>query len=265
MKISIITVCFNSESTIHDTIQSVIDQSYDDIEYIIIDGASGDNTLNIINEFKGNISYLISEPDEGLYYAMNKGIGLATGEIIGILNSDDLYFNKDTLQKVVSLFKSDDDVEVVYGDLIYVSSDDTNRVVRYWKSKPYYNSFFEDANVPPHPAFFVKKSLYDRIGLYNTVLKLASDYEFMLRAMKANIVKSIYIPMVLVRMRLGGETNKSIINIIKGNGEISIAWRVNGFSLPVLYWPKKTLNKISQYWIMDLKVLSLLRKIKVLK
>ena len=255
MKISIITVCFNSETTIFDTIQSVINQSYGDIEYIIIDGASRDNTLNIIDKFRGNIARLVSEPDKGIYDAMNKGIRLATGEIVGVLNSDDLYFDKYVLQKVISVYESNTDVEIVYGDLIYVSIIDINKVVRNWRSKPYYDTFFEDANVPPHPSFFVKKSLYDRIGSYNTELKLASDYEFMLRAMKINTAKSVYIPSVLVRMRLGGTTNKNVENIIKGNKEINTAWVMNGLILPLFYWPKKLLNKLFQFWILDLRSL----------
>ncbi len=248
MKISIITVSFNSAKTIGDTLHSVSNQSQLPYEHIVIDGKSTDGTLQIIENSISDNLVLVSEPDNGIYDAMNKGIKIAKGEIIGILNSDDLYYDGNVLQNVLLIFQSNPNIKIVYGDLVYVNRHDTNKVVRYWKSKPYYDNFFEHANIPPHPSVFIKKALYDKIGIYNTNFKLAADYEFMLRAMKLENATSSYLPEILVRMRLGGATNKSFKNIIKGNKEIKKAWILNNLELPLSYWPNKLLDKIMQFF-----------------
>ena len=152
MKISIITVVYNNEKTIQDAMQSVLGQTYKNIEYVIIDGSSKDNTVNLIKEYKDQLGHFVSEKDNGLYDAMNKGIQACTGDVIGILNSDDLYQDSQVIAAVMEEFKNDKVLDIVYGDLVYVKSNDTNTIVRNWKSKEYYKRFFENANVPPHPA-----------------------------------------------------------------------------------------------------------------
>lgn len=225
MKLSIITVVFNNKETIKDAILSVFEQTYKNVEHIIIDGGSTDGTREILEKERNKYSILISESDKGIYDAMNKGVLLATGDVIGILNSDDLYSNNMVLQDVVSHFASDSELSIVYGDLVYVKSEDINSIVRKWKSKPYYNYFFENGNVPPHPTMFLRNSIYIDVGLFDLEFKLAADYELMLRIFKNHDFKSKYIQKVIVKMRLGGATNKSFSNIKNQNIEILKAWR----------------------------------------
>jgi glycosyltransferase involved in cell wall biosynthesis len=236
MKISIITVVFNNDKTIEDA-----------IEYIIIDGASKDKTISVINRYKDRIAKFISESDKGLYDAMNKGIAQATGDIIGILNSDDLYQDQNVLTDVMDEFKKHPDIDMLYGDLVYVKEEDTNTIVRNWKSKDYYPAFFEDGNVPPHPSLFIKNKVYKDVGLFNLNYKLAADYEFMLRAFKLYNYKPLHINRLMVRMRLGGATNKSAVNIINGNREIMRAWKDNGLKVPILLMSKRFFKRIVQF------------------
>ncbi|MGN7808436.1 glycosyltransferase family 2 protein [Flavobacterium johnsoniae] len=247
MKVSIITVVYNNEKTILDAIQSVISQSYDNIEYIIIDGGSEDNTVVKINEYKDRISHFISEKDKGLYDAMNKGIKMATGEVIGILNSDDLYQDFDVINDVMKQFNNDIDLDILYGNLVYVKTDDINRIVRKWKCKPYYNHFFENGNVPPHPALFVRKKVYDEAGLFNLDYKLAADYELMLRMFKKHFFKVKYMDRLIVKMRLGGATNKSFVNILNQNREIVRAWKGNSFKAPFYLMPMRIYKRLIQF------------------
>jgi glycosyltransferase len=229
MKVSIITPSFNSAKTVEETIKSVLGQSYKDIEYIIIDGGSKDKTLEIVNKYKDKISKIISEPDKGIYDAMNKGVKLASGEIIGILNSDDLYADEKVIEEVVKTFENYD-VECVWGDLVYFT-DDPNKIIRIWRSSDYKEGLFEKGWVPPHPTFFVKKEVYEKYGYFRLDFKVASDYELMFRFLKKYKIKGKYIPKVLVKMRAGGNANK-LKNIIKGNLECIRAWKVNGFKMP---------------------------------
>lgn len=247
MKISIITVCYNAEKTIRESILSVISQSYNDIEYIIIDGNSTDNTLQIINQYKYAIPIIISEPDNGIYDAMNKGIKKASGEIIGILNSDDTYPDSEVLKNVMSFFLKDSP-DILYGDLIYVKNNDINKIVRRWKSSPYSKNFFDHGNVPPHPALFVKSEVYREAGYFDLQYKLASDYEFMLRIFKKHQFKSVYINRLMVKMQLGGATNKSLKNIIKGNKEILKAWQNNDLKVPLLLMPIRIIKRLLQFF-----------------
>jgi len=244
MKVTIITVCFNSMSTIRDTIESVLKQDYNNIEYIIIDGNSNDMTLSIINEY--NISKVISETDLGLYDAMNKGIKLATGEIIGILNSDDLYNSTDIITLIVNQFKSDVDLDILYSDLVYVSKNNTNKIIRKWISKSYYPTFFENANVPPHPTVFLRNNVYKVAGLFNTNYIFASDYDFLLRIFKKHHFKSYYLNKVTIRMRLGGLTNNSFKNIFIGNLEIMKSWKENNINIPFTFLIHKIIIKFKQ-------------------
>jgi glycosyltransferase involved in cell wall biosynthesis len=247
MKISIITVVYNNEKTIKDALQSVLSQSYENIEYVIIDGKSNDNTFNLINEYKDKLGYFISEKDNGLYDAMNKGIQAATGEIIGILNSDDLYQDSEVISTVMQQFCNDPELDILYGDLVYVKSDDTNKVVRNWKSKAYYKRFFENANVPPHPSLFVRSNVYKEAGLFDLQFKLAADYELMLRMFKKYNFKSKYINRLIIKMRLGGATNQSYTNIINQNKEILKAWKANDLQAPFYLMPLRIIKRLSQF------------------
>ena len=247
MKISIITVVYNNDKTIEVAIKSVLSQSYSNIDYVIIDGGSSDKTVTIINEYKEQLGYFISEKDKGIYDAMNKGIYAAKGDVIGILNSDDLYQDTNVIETVMNQFKQNPSIDVVYGDLVYVKSDNVNKVVRNWKSNSYYNRFFENGNVPPHPSLFVKKSVYEKAGLFNLDFKLAADYEFMLRIFKKHNFNSKYINRVIVKMRLGGATNQSFSNIKKQNIEILKAWNHNELKAPFLLMPLRIIKRLIQF------------------
>lgn len=246
MKISIITASYNSAQTILCTLKSVSDQTYNAIEHIIIDGASKDNTVDICTNYNSNL-IILSEKDKGIYDAMNKGIMMASGEVIGILNSDDMYLDGKVINDIMECFKNDPELDIVYGNLQYVNRLDINKVVRKWTSLPYYPRFFENGNVPPHPALFVKNRVYKEAGLFNLDYKLAADYEFMLRIFKKHNFKSLYINRLIIKMRLGGATNKSIANIINGNKEIIRAWKNNGLKVPFTLMPLKMLKRFFQF------------------
>jgi glycosyltransferase involved in cell wall biosynthesis len=247
MKISIITVVYNNEKTIKDAIESVLSQTYKNIEYVIIDGMSKDNTVSIIKKYEDKLGYFISEKDAGIYDAMNKGIIAATGDVIGILNSDDLYQDTTVINSVMTQFNQNPSLDIVFGDLLYVKSNNVNKIVRNWKSKSYSNNFFEKGNVPPHPSLFVKKKVYDEAGLFNLDFKLAADYEFMLRIFKKHNFKSNYINKVIVKMRLGGATNQSFSNIKKQNKEILQAWKNNNLKAPLLLMPLRIIKRLAQF------------------
>lgn len=247
IKISIITVVYNGETTIESTIHSIISQKNIDLEYIIIDGKSTDKTPDIIKKYKKYINHLVAEPDEGIYDAMNKGLKIASGEVIGFLNSDDFYNTEDTLAKVVSIFESDTTTDLVYGDLVYVDPQNTNKVVRLWQSSKYYDKFFNDGLVPPHPSFFVRKRAYEEVGNFNIKFKFAADFEIMFRLLKIYNLKSVYLPNILVRMRLGGATNRSVLNVIKGNIEIAKVWKTHNKRIPVTFWFKRVRQKLIQF------------------
>ncbi len=247
MKVSIITASFNSASTILDTIKSVITQSYTDIEYIIIDGGSTDATVGIIQAFSPWISHWVSEPDEGIYDAMNKGIHLATGDIIAFLNSDDFYVHSDVISQVVNHFKRTN-ADSIYGNIQYVNPHNTQKIVRHWVSGMYQRHKFLLGWMPPHPAFFVKREVYLTLGCFNTRLKTSADYEFMLRTLYKHKVSSDYLPELIVRMRTGGASNRSIRKRLIANWEDRLAWKINGlrpyFFTPVL----KPIRKIKQFF-----------------
>lgn len=218
MKLSIITVCYNSEKTIKDTLDSVESQSNVMVEHILVDGASTDKTLDIIRN-ANSADLIVSEPDNGIYDAMNKGISLASGVIIGTLNADDFYADNLVLNEVEKAFM-DPSVEACYGDLVYVKQNDINQTVRYWKSREYEPGLFKSGWMPAHPTFFVRKSVYERFGRFSLDYKIAADFELLFRFIEQNKIKTKYIPKVLVKMRLGGTTNKNITNVINQNKEM---------------------------------------------
>lgn len=247
MKISIITVVYNNEHTIENAITSVLFQTYEDIEYIIIDGGSTDNTVEIIRSYESKIDVFVSEKDNGLYHAMNKGISIASGDVIGILNSDDFYNDCNVLSDVMQNFNNNNKLDFLYGNLVYVKQDDKSRIIRRWNSKNYYDKFFEHANVPPHPSLFMKKSIYDEVGLFNLNYKIAADYELMIRFMKRNKFNFKYIDRLVVNMRLGGESNKSLKNIYLANKEVVNAWKDNKLKMPLYFFPLKIIKRMIQY------------------
>lgn len=246
MKISIITVTFNSAETLEQTILSVINQSYKNIEYIVIDGNSTDATLSIIEKYKSQISKIVSEKDNGLYDALNKGIELATGEVIGILHSDDFYTNTNVLQLYADTFlktKSD----AVYSDLYYVDKINTDKIVRKWNSGEYKANSFLYGWMPPHPTFFVKAECYKKYGKFNLNFKSAADYELMLRFIHKQKIKLDYLQNFSVKMRVGGKSNESVKNRVNANLEDRKAWELNGIKPYFFTLVLKPLRKITQY------------------
>ena len=245
MKISVITVAYNSAKTIGDTLDSVGMQTHADVEHIVIDGASKDKTVEMVLSYSNSNISLFSEPDKGIYDAMNKGISKAMGDIIGFLNSDDIYADAEVLAKIANAFK-DPKVDAIYADLVYVTQDNS-RIVRYWKSKSFLKGDFAKGWCPAHPTFYVRKSAIERLGLFDQSYKLAADMEFMLRYLERGQLNVVYIPHVLVRMRLGGASNQSWKSIIEQNQEIFAALRKNE-----IYF--------SKVWFVASKVASRLRQ-----
>lgn len=246
MKVSIITISYNSAETIEDTIRSVVSQSYANIEYIIVDGKSTDGTMGIVERYQHRISKSVSEPDKGLYDAMNKGIRMATGDIIGVLNSDDFYCDENVVRDMVQLFETTR-CEGAYADLLYVHRNDTSRIVRTWKAGPYSEGLFLRGWMPPHPTFFVKAEVYQKFGVFNTAFRSAADYEIMLRFIHKHCIRMAYLPRVITHMRTGGQSNVSLRNRIKANLEDRLAWKVNGLRPGLFTLTRKPLSKIFQY------------------
>lgn len=245
MKISIITVAYNSEKTIEDTIKSVVNQSYLNIEYIIVDGASTDGTMEIVNRYSDDITKVVSEKDGGIYDAMNKGVNLATGDVVGILNSDDFYINNDVIQKIVNSFG--ESTEAVYADLVYVDALNTDKIKRTWESGYYHHGAFKKGWMPPHPTFFVKNEIYKKFGAYSLELRSAADYEFMLRVLHKHKIQVEYLPEVIVKMRMGGESNASLKNRLNANKEDKKAWKMNGLKPGLFTFIRKPISKIQQF------------------
>ncbi|MEW6118088.1 MAG: glycosyltransferase family 2 protein [Nitrospirota bacterium] len=247
MKVSIITAVFNNEAYIEDCIKSVSGQTYKDIEYIIIDGGSTDGTVNIIKEHGSGISKWISKPDEGIYDALNKGLGLATGDIVGFLHADDLYADKRVIERVVSEMTKHN-VDSCYGDLLYVDKHDIEKIIRFWKSCNYAGNLFYRGWMPPHPTFFVKKKIYDNYGYFNTDFRIAADYELMLRFLVKHKITTHYIPEVLIKMRVGGASNRNLRNMIVKTAEDYKAWKINNLDRKFYTIPLKNISKLPQFF-----------------
>lgn len=248
MKISVITVVFNGAATIFDTLSSVIRQTYPNIEHLIIDGDSKDETLAIIRRIVSPQMQVVSEPDMGIYDAMNKGIAAATGEIIGFINSDDFYSTPDVLNRVAEIFQ-DESIEACYGDLCYVQYADTSKTVRYWKSKNFVSGLFAKGWCPPHPTFFARRTIYEKIGGFDLSYSIAADFELMMRFLEVHNIRAKYIPDVLVNMRVGGVSNRSIKNIIVQNLEILRALKSHGFHINLFqFFGRKLIFKGKQFF-----------------
>lgn len=245
-KVSIITVCFNAAETIEDTIASVLQQDYSNLEYIVIDGKSTDNSMEIISKFSNKIDVLISEKDQGMYDALNKGIDLASGDMIGMLNADDFYTSPKVISNMIQKML-EEDAGAMYADLYYVDQLDTNKIIRKWKSGAYKRMKFFHGWMPPHPTFFLKKEHYLEFGNFNLNFKSAADYELMLRMLYKQKVKAAYLPEFVVKMRVGGMSNASVINRLKANQEDRKAWKVNGLKPGWHTLIFKPLRKVFQY------------------
>jgi glycosyltransferase involved in cell wall biosynthesis len=250
-KVTIITVCFNSEQTIRETIESVLSQDYPNIEYIIVDGKSNDKTMSIISEYSKKISKVISEPDNGIYQAMNKGINCSTGEIIGILNSDDIYYEKKSVSILINLLLSDG-VDAVFSDLLIVSRNDVRKVLRHYDSGSFSVEKFKYGIMPAHPTFFVRKKIYEIVGNYSEKFRIAADYELLIRMLYKSKISYSYFKGITILMRAGGISTKSFRNKIELNREILVACKDNGIDTNWVFLlfkiPKKFLEVITVFF-----------------
>lgn len=237
-------------SVLTDCLNSVASQSHNNIEHIVIDGASTDGTLSLLNSKKDQLSILVSESDNGIYDAMNKGIKLAKGNIIGFLNSDDFYANNEVISKVVSEFKKEPSLDACYADLIYVNQSNTSKIVRNFKSSEFKQGLFSKGWCPPHPTFFVRRSVYERYGNFDLNYRIASDVDLMMRFLEIHKIKSLYIPEVWVKMRMGGTTNKNFKNIWAQNQEVLRSFDKNGLSVNlIIFVIYKIFSRIKQFFM----------------
>ncbi|MDO6760256.1 glycosyltransferase family 2 protein [Tamlana sp. 2_MG-2023] len=248
MKVSIITATYNSADVIEHCMQSVLNQDYPNIEYIIIDGQSKDHTLNIVVEYQKKYPNIkvISEPDSGIYDALNKGIQKATGDVIGFVHSDDFLANSSVISNIVKAFKSQN-CDGVYGDLEYVDQQNTNKVIRYWKSCDFDQKLLKKGWMPAHPTLFLKSDIYKKHGIFDLDFKIAADYDFILRVFKNPELRFVYIPEVITKMRVGGASNRSLKNIISKSKEDYKALHKNNIGS----WNAliiKNVSKLSQFY-----------------
>jgi glycosyltransferase involved in cell wall biosynthesis len=247
MKISIITVCFNSSATIIDTLRSVAEQTYPDIEHLIIDGASQDNTLALVRLHGAHVSKVISENDSGIYDAMNKGLRLASGDVVGFLNSDDIFEDLTAVERIVSTFSSSAS-DAVYGDLVFVKPTDTTKAVRFWRPGPHATGACARGWMPPHPTFYAKRELLVSAGGFDLQYQFQADFDLMLRLFEVQQIYSTYLPSTLVRMRMGGATTGSFRNMICGNLEAAHACRQHGFSGGLQFLLRKIGRRLPQFF-----------------
>lgn len=249
MRVTLITATYNSGASIKSCLDSVVSQNYDDFEYLIIDGKSSDDTLSIVKHYQQKYSYikLISEKDQGIYDALNKGVMLATGDVIGFVHSDDLLASKTVISEIVAILKNES-LDGVYGDLEYVRKEDITKVVRFWNSRSFNSKLLSKGWMPAHPTLFLKKEVYEKHGFFNLTYQISADYDFMLRILKDDSLKFGYLPKVITKMRIGGASNGSINNIIKKTKEDYRAIRSNHiggwFSILI-----KNTSKIKQLFI----------------
>lgn len=246
MKVSIITVTLNSEKFLTDCIESVRGQSYADIEHIIVDGKSTDGTLEIIKKYEKHLYKWISETDRGMYDAINKGIALATGDIIGILNSDDIYASESVIGNIVHCFKKEN-TDSVYGDLVYVHPTNMEKVCRFWKGVPYKRYRFNFGWMPAHPTFYMKRSLIEKYGPYENHYYTAADYEFMARYLYKHRISATYLEQLVIKMRTGGASNISLKGRLRANRRDYLAMKKNNIPFSFIVSIIKPLSKIGQF------------------
>ena len=248
MKISIITSVYNNNKTISDAIESVINQSYKNIEYIVIDGGSTDGTVDVVKDYGSRIDKFISEPDNGIYDAMNKGVRLATGDVIGFINSDDLLNSEDCIECIVKRFV-ESGADIVYGDKVYVASNNISKQLRYWKAGVFARNNYKKGWMTPHLSTYIKKDLYVKYGDFRSDFKIAADYELMFRFIYKHKVKVCYLPKVIAKMRVGGVSNSSLKNILLSNYEVYRSWGLNGFKVSPLIILQKPIRKLKQFFV----------------
>ncbi|MBK8724996.1 MAG: glycosyltransferase [Holophagaceae bacterium] len=247
MKFSIVTVVLNNPQ-VGEALDSILEQAFDgELELIVIDGGSTDGTLAVLEGYKDRLALLVSEADGGIYHGMNRGLAAATGDVVGTLNSDDLYYDGGALAAVAEAFENAA-VDAVYGDLVYVRRDDTRRVVRTWTSRPYEAGLFERGWMPPHPAFFARREVYARHGAFDLAFRLAADFELLARLLAKEGIRTRHLPRTLVRMRLGGASNRSLGAILRANLECVRACRKLGLKIPPWFIPRKLLSKVPQFF-----------------
>lgn len=246
MIISVITAVYNNRATIANALDSILGQSYPTVESVVIDGASTDGTRELLHDYASRLSVVVSEPDKGIYDALNKGIRHATGDVVGFMHSDDEFGDCMSLERIAEAF-ADPSVQAVYGDLLYVRKDDPSKVVRYWRAGMFSQRRLGWGWMPPHPTLYVRREVYERVGGFDTRYRIAADYDHILRVFSDPRLNSVYIPEVLVKMRLGGSSNRSMANIILKSREDFDALRRNRVGgLGTLAW--KNLSKISQFF-----------------
>jgi len=246
LKFTIITVCYNAEKTIEQTILSVINQKYSLIEYIIIDGGSSDNTLNIISKYSNSINKIISEKDNGIYDALNKGIKNSTGDIIGILNADDEFFDNSIIEKIAKSFLLNSTIDSIIGDIVFQNN--SNKTIRYYSSRKWSVNKFSWGFMPPHPSFYCKRVCFDKYGKYLTDFKIAADFELLIRFLKIHKVSFKYLPIIMVKMKLGGASTSGFSSLLTINKEIYRACNLNGIKTNYLKLYSKYFLKIFEYF-----------------
>lgn len=246
MKVTVITAVLNNKDTIVDAIESVLSQTYKDIEHIVIDGASVDGTVELVRSYGDKIDKIVSEPDEGIYDALNKGISLATGDVIGFLNSDDIYAHDRVIEKIAETFNREK-VDSTYGDLNYVKREDISKVVRHWKSHLFSEEKLRQGWMPPHPTFYVKREIYEKYGMFDTSFEIAADYDSILRFLGKHQISTAYIHGVLVKMRLGGVSNRDLKSILRKSGEDYRALKKNDIGGHRVVF-MKNISKVAQFF-----------------
>jgi glycosyltransferase involved in cell wall biosynthesis len=247
MKISVVTVVFNAADTIADTLRSVAVQTYPNIEHIIIDGGSTDGTLGVIKQHGTHIATLVSEPDKGIYDAMNKGWQRATGNVVAFLNADDAYMHNNVVSEA-AVIMAQPEWDACHGDLVYVDRQNTDRIVRYWRGHDYAPGDCLKGWMPAHPTFFARRRLFERFGGFNIAYRRQADFDLMLRWFELGHIRTLHVPHVWARMRMGGVSNNTVTGVIKGNLEAYRACKQAGFNVTPFFMLRKIASRLPQYW-----------------
>lgn len=247
LKISVVTAVYNRRSTIAETIESVLRQSWPNKEIILVDGMSNDGTDEVINHYRDKIHISIREPDKGIYDALNKGINAATGDVIGFLHADDVFASDKSLESIGTALASSE-FDACYGDLLYVRQDNIDQIIRYWSSGAFNRDSFFTGWMPPHPTFYLKSNFYKQFGGYRDDFRISADYELMLRMLVKHKLRATHINRVIVKMRVGGKSNVSISNRLLANQEDNLAWQANDFKAPLGLRFTKPLRKLTQFF-----------------
>lgn len=247
IRVSVVTAVYNRRETIAQALDSVLSQTYPAVESVVVDGASTDGTLDILEDYRSRLGVFVSEPDGGIYDALNKGIRLSTGDVVGFLHADDLFADDGVLATIAQRFQ-DPAVDAVYGDLVYVDAADVSKVVRLWTAGVFDPTRLRQGWMPPHPTLYVRRSVYERLGGFDTRYRIAADYDSVVRFFGAGGIRPAYIPKLLIRMRVGGVSNRSLVTIWRKSSEDFAIMRRNGVG-GILTVLRKNLSKVSQFWL----------------